>query len=74
MFAGLGYTTAMDAAIPALHARHAHEDLLDAVLAEENIPGTLLYLYGRECLGQYDDGEDVIYRLEVAATTAVSYS
>jgi hypothetical protein len=25
------------------------------VLAEENITGTLLYLYGRECLGQYDD-------------------
>jgi hypothetical protein len=30
------------------------------VLAEENIAGTLLYLYGRECLGQYD-GEWLYY-------------
>ncbi len=35
MFAGLGYTTAMDAAIPGLHARHAHEDLLDTPLLDK---------------------------------------
>lgn len=30
------------------------------VLAEETVTGTLLYLYGRECLGQ-DDGEWLYY-------------
>lgn len=35
MFAGLGYTTAMDAAIPGLHARHAHEDLEDTPLIDK---------------------------------------
>jgi YD repeat-containing protein len=28
------------------------------VLAEETVSGTLLYLYGHDCLGQYDDAED----------------
>lgn len=35
MFAGLGYTTAMDAAIPGLHARHAHDDLQDTPLVDK---------------------------------------
>jgi len=35
MFAGLGYTTAMDAAIPGLHARHAHEELEDTPLLDK---------------------------------------
>ncbi|MFI4873874.1 MAG: formylmethanofuran dehydrogenase subunit A, partial [Blastopirellula sp. JB062] len=35
MFAGLGYTTAMDAAIPGLHARHAHEELADTPLIDK---------------------------------------
>ncbi|UUO07341.1 formylmethanofuran dehydrogenase subunit A [Blastopirellula sp. J2-11] len=35
MFAGLGYTTAMDAAIPGLHARHAHEELADTPLVDK---------------------------------------
>ena len=32
LYAGLGYTTAFDAAIPPLAARHAHEEFLDTPL------------------------------------------
>ncbi|MEX1039684.1 MAG: formylmethanofuran dehydrogenase subunit A [Pirellulaceae bacterium] len=35
MFSGLGYTTAMDAAIPGLLARHAHEELQDTPLIDK---------------------------------------
>ncbi|MGY8768791.1 MAG: formylmethanofuran dehydrogenase subunit A [Pirellulales bacterium] len=35
MFSGLGYTTAMDAAIPGLHARHAHDELADTPLIDK---------------------------------------
>ncbi len=35
LYAGLGYTTAFDAAIPALSARHAHEELADTPLIDK---------------------------------------
>lgn len=35
LYAGLGYTTAFDAAIPPLTARHAHEEFLDTPLLDK---------------------------------------
>lgn len=35
LYAGLGYTTAFDAAIPPLAARHAHEEFLDTPLLDK---------------------------------------
>ncbi|MFO1044129.1 MAG: formylmethanofuran dehydrogenase subunit A [Planctomycetaceae bacterium] len=35
LYAGLGYTTAFDAAIPPLMARHAHEEFLDTPLLDK---------------------------------------
>lgn len=35
LFASIGYTTAMDAAIPGLHARHAHEELQDTPILDK---------------------------------------
>ncbi len=35
LYAGLGYTTAFDAAIPPLAARHAHEEFLDTPLIDK---------------------------------------
>jgi formylmethanofuran dehydrogenase subunit A len=35
LFAGIGYTTAMDAAIPPLHARSAHEDLAETPVLDK---------------------------------------
>lgn len=35
LFAGLGYTTAIDAAIPPLYARHAHEEFQDTPLIDK---------------------------------------
>ncbi|MEX0702444.1 MAG: formylmethanofuran dehydrogenase subunit A [Planctomycetales bacterium] len=34
LYAGLGYTTAFDAAVPPLAARHAHEELLDTPIID----------------------------------------
>src|SRR5690606_24595766 len=34
LFAGIGYTTAMDAAIPPLHARAAHDELADTPILD----------------------------------------
>jgi formylmethanofuran dehydrogenase subunit A len=34
LFAGIGYTTAMDAAIPPLHARAAHHELIDTPILD----------------------------------------
>lgn len=35
LYAGLGYTSAVDAAIPALYARHAHEELQDTPIIDK---------------------------------------
>lgn len=35
LYAGLGYTTAIDAAIPPLYARHAHEELHDTPIVDK---------------------------------------
>jgi formylmethanofuran dehydrogenase subunit A len=37
LYAGLGYTTAFEAAVPALEARHAHEELQDTPLLDTGI-------------------------------------
>jgi formylmethanofuran dehydrogenase subunit A len=37
LYAGLGYTTAFEAAVPALKARHAHEELRDTPLLDTGI-------------------------------------
>src|SRR5436190_3988264 len=42
LYAGLGYTTAVDAAIPPLGARHAHEELHDTPLIDKGF----LVLFG----------------------------
>ncbi len=35
LYAGLGYTTAFDAAVPPLSARHAHEELQDTPIIDK---------------------------------------
>ncbi len=35
LYAGLGYTTAFDAAVPPLHARHVHEELHDTPIIDK---------------------------------------
>ena len=55
LYTGMGYTTAFDAAIPPLFARHAHEELHDTPVLDKG----MFVLVGNNhyCMQQIKDGE-----------------
>src|SRR5918999_5744958 len=60
LYAGLGYTTAFDAAIPPLGARHAHEEFHDTPVIDKGF----LVLFGNNhyAMRQIADGDDARLR------------
>ena len=57
MYAGLGYTTAFDAAVPPLTARHAHEELQDTPIIDKGfyvMMGNNHYLMKQIKKGEHD--------------------
>lgn len=60
LYAGMGYTTAFDAAIPPLFARHAHEELHDTPVLDKG----MFVLVGNNhyCMQQIRDGEPNRFR------------
>jgi formylmethanofuran dehydrogenase subunit A len=64
LYAGLGYTTAFDAAIPPLMARHAHEELEDTPIIDKGfyvLMGNNHYL-----MKQLHEGEDALFKAYIA--------
>jgi formylmethanofuran dehydrogenase subunit A len=55
LYAGMGYTTAFDAAIPALFARHAHEELDDTPVIDKGM--YVLVGNNHYCMQQIQAGE-----------------
>ncbi|MAE64576.1 MAG: formylmethanofuran dehydrogenase subunit A [Phycisphaeraceae bacterium] len=55
LYTGMGYTTAFDAAIPPLFARHAHEELHDTPVIDKGM--YVLVGNNHYCMQQIHDGE-----------------
>src|SRR5579872_1605461 len=63
LYAGLGYTTAFDAAIPPLGARHAHEEFHDTPVIDKGffvLFGNNHYLMDQPAKGQTEDRKSVV--------------